>query len=163
MRFLVVLIVISTVSLIACSGNEEKATLDPAEYATGKVALINSDAEKFTFNVEIPLTEQGRIDGLAFMEHLDEDKAMLYAYEDDMERRFWMKHTLIDLDMLFIGSDYRIKTIIHKATPCTQDPCLIYESGVPVRYVLEIKGGLADKLKLKEGDLVEIDSVFSNR
>ena len=162
MRLVSLFIILSLVMLVGCSVNEEKATLDPEEYATGKVTLINSDDEKFTFNVEIPLTEEGFSKGLMFRELLDDDEGMLFAFEGDAERSFWMKNTFIDLDLLFIGSDLGIKKI-HNAVPCVEDPCPSYKSGTPVKYVLEIRGGLAGELNVTEGDPVEIDFVLANR
>ena len=162
MRLVSLFIILSLVVLVGCSENEEKAALDPEEYATGNVTLINSENEKFNFNVEIPLTPEGFSKGLMFRELLDDDEGMLFAFEGDAERSFWMKNTLIELDMLFIGSDLEIKKI-HNAVPCVEDPCPLYRSGTPVKYVLEIRGGLAGELNVTEGDFVEIDSVFSNR
>ena len=162
MRFVSLFIVLSLVVLAGCSGGEQKAVLNPEEYATGKVTLINSDDEKFTFNAEIPLTEEGFSKGLMFRERLDDGRGMLFAFEGDAERSFWMKNTLIDLDLLFIGSDFEIKKI-HHAVPCVEDPCQLYGSGTPVKYVLEINGGLAGELNVTEGDSVEIDGILANR
>ena len=162
MRRVSLFIILSLAVLVGCSGNEEKAALDPEEYATGNVTLINSENEKFTFNVEIPLTPEGFSKGLMFRERLDDNEGMLFVFDGDAERSFWMKNTLIELDMLFIGSDFEIKKI-HNAVPCTEDPCPSYKSGTPVKYVLEIRGGFAEELNVMEGNSVEIDSVFSNR
>ena len=160
MRLISVLVVLSAAFLIGCSGDEEGAALKAEEYSTGTVTIRNSAGEEFTFGVEIPLTEEGFRKGLMSRERLNDDEGMLFIFEGDAERSFWMKNTLIDLDMLFIGSDFEIKKI-RNAVPCVEDPCPHYESGVPVRYVLEIRGGLADELSVTEGDLVEIGSAFS--
>ena len=167
MRVISLFMAISLAALAGCSGSGENAVSSPEEYgipnpeyATGKVTVINSEAEKLEFNVEIPLTSEAVSKGLMFRERLDDGEGMLFPFEEDVERSFWMKNVLIDLDMLFIGSDFQIKKI-RNAVPCVEDPCPLYSSGVPVRYVLEIRGGLAEELNIAEGDSVEMDPAFS--
>jgi uncharacterized membrane protein (UPF0127 family) len=69
---------------------------------------------------------------------------------------FWMKNTLIPLDMIFIGSDYAIVGVVENAQPLT----LIARSvGEPSQYVLEIGGGLSARLGIRAGQHVELRGV----
>ena len=81
-----------------------------------------------------------------------DNAGMLFVFGDVAMRSFWMKNTLIPLDMLFIHSDGTIHHIHHNAKP--QDLTSI-TSKYPSLAVLELNGGTADKMGIKEGDVVE--------
>ena len=90
------------------------------------------------FKVEIADSAAERADGLMFREELCSDCGMLFVFEGDGVKGFWMKNTLIPLDMVFIGADLRIIDVLH-AEPCVEDPCESYvSSGL---YVLEVNSG----------------------
>jgi uncharacterized membrane protein (UPF0127 family) len=81
------------------------------------------------------------------------DAGMLFVFPEEAPRAFWMMHTLIPLDMLFVDGEGRIINIQENATPC-QPPrrCPSYHSAAPARYVLEIAGGRARALDIRAGD-----------
>ncbi|MGK0209510.1 MAG: uncharacterized membrane protein (UPF0127 family) [Patescibacteria group bacterium] len=99
-----------------------------------------------------------RARGLMGVAYLPEDYGMLFVFESVGSHRFWMKDTLIDLDMIFIDSDFRVVEVV-TAVPCTTDAvdCLRYGGNEHSLYVFEIKGGLADVLGIGIGDEVNID------
>ena len=66
-----------------------------------------------------------------------------------------MKNTLIPLDIMFIDSDLKIINI-EKAEHCDKEPCSTYSSKGPAKYVLEVRGGFAEKKGIEEGDEIEI-------
>ena len=77
------------------------------------------------------------------------NRGMIFPYEPAQEVAFWMQNTLIPLDIVFIRSDGTIVRIVHaKAMDLTPLP-----SGQPVGGVLEIRGGRAKELGIKEGDI----------
>ncbi len=76
---------------------------------------------------------------------------MLFIFDPPREASFWMRNTLISLDMLFIDADGRIVNIAERTTPQTDDP---HSSAAPVRAVLEINGGLSAMLGITPGDRV---------
>jgi hypothetical protein len=88
--------------------------------------------------------------------HLDADKGMLFVFDREDVYPFWMKNTLIPLDMLWIDSNNRVVYIVRNAQPCVSDPCPIINPGKKAGYVLEINGGLANTSGIKEGDNVTI-------
>jgi len=70
---------------------------------------------------------------------LDEDKGMLFIFEQPGVFGFWMKNTLISLDMLRLDDQYKIVYIQNSAQPCPADPCQTYNPGKNAKYVLELK------------------------
>jgi len=125
-----------------------------------KVRLITSNAE-VDIRVELARTTQEKAKGLMYRESLEEGQGMLFIYDRPARLSFWMKNTLIPLDMIFIGSDLIINHIEREAPPCLAgDICPTYFSGEPDQYVLEVTGGYTEKINLQTGDLVEfIDSI----
>jgi uncharacterized protein len=111
------------------------------------------------FNVELAVTDAEKNKGLMNRASLAEDSGMLFIWEDVEQRTFWMKNTLIPLDMIFIAEDGIIHHIHHMARPL--DQTRITSEG-PSRAVLEINGGLTDILGITEGDKV-IHPVFRNQ
>jgi uncharacterized membrane protein (UPF0127 family) len=87
--------------------------------------------------------------GLMFRESLGSQEGMIFPYDPPQEVGFWMKNTLIPLDMLFIRSDGRIARIADNTVPHSLDPVM---SGEPVAAVLEIRGGRAAELGIRPGD-----------
>ena len=79
---------------------------------------------------------------------------MLFVFPEEDYRSFWMKNTLISLDIIYLNRDRQIVDMFVSVPPCCGDPCPAYASKFPARYVLEIKGGMAKKLKLKIGDKI---------
>jgi hypothetical protein len=81
------------------------------------------------------------------------DAGMLFIFPEAASRSFWMLHTLIPLDMLFVDSTGRIVNLYENTTPC-QPPrrCPAYKATAPAKYVLEITGGRAHALGIRVGD-----------
>ncbi len=117
--------------------------------------IIVSGQNRHEFEVEIASNESQRKVGLMNRKNLDENKGMLFVFDFQGYLNFWMKNTLIPLDMLFIDEKGYVRYIIRKAQPCLSGndaDCAIYNSEEPAKYVLEINGGIADKLGIKPGD-----------
>jgi uncharacterized membrane protein (UPF0127 family) len=106
------------------------------------------------FKVEIADTPEKHALGLMHRRYLKSDYGMLFIFADEEVRSFWMKNTLIPLDMIFINGSHQVVDLIHSVPPCPGDPCPSYTSAYPARFVLEIAGGTAKKLKLEPGDKI---------
>jgi uncharacterized membrane protein (UPF0127 family) len=103
------------------------------------------------FNVEVAATPEQQGKGLMFHRSLAPDHGMIFPYDPPQEVAFWMKNTLIPLDIIFIGENGTIVRITNaKAMDLTPLP-----SGKPVIGVLEIRAGRAKELGIREGDRVE--------
>lgn len=100
-----------------------------------------------------PLTQAK---GLMFREHLDEGEGMLFVFGSDAPRSFWMKNTLLPLDLMFISKNLTIVGIKENFQPCDRDfDCPRYTSK-PAAYVLEVNAGFARKHGIKTGDRIKI-------
>jgi uncharacterized membrane protein (UPF0127 family) len=102
------------------------------------------------FTVQIAATPDQQERGLMFYHSLAGDQGMIFPYEPPQEVAFWMKNTLIPLDIVYIRANGRIARIVN-AAPMDITPL---PSGEPVSVVLEIRGGRAAELGIKEGDKV---------
>jgi uncharacterized membrane protein (UPF0127 family) len=109
-----------------------------------------------TYTIEIAEDDASRAHGLMDRTHMDADHGMLFVFQDDAPRAFWMKNTKIPLDMLFFDAERRLVSVQHDVPPCTADPCPAYSSGAPARYVLELNAGQARKLGLTTGEELKI-------
>ena len=97
--------------------------------------------------LEVAKTPEAQAQGLMFRTELAGDRGMLFEFEEPRVARFWMKNTLIPLDMIFLRQG-KIKRIIANVPPCDADPCPVYGPLTAVDQVLELKAGQAEALKL---------------
>ena len=113
--------------------------------------IVTHDGRTLKFEVEFVDTDETRERGLMFRKSLAADAGMLFDFKTPQYVSFWMKNTLIPLDIIFIGKDGRIVNIARQAKPMDETPL---PSAGPVRGVLEIKGGRAAELGIGPDDLV---------
>jgi len=118
--------------------------------------IVNTATDARHFRVAVADDDHERAQGLMWIKRIDDDEGMLFVFDKEDLRTFWMKNTKVPLDMLFIDDDLRIVSVQESAMPCKADPCPTYPSAGPARYVLEIRGGLADEKNINAGDLVVI-------
>jgi YVTN family beta-propeller protein len=102
--------------------------------------------------VEVPDDREEFARGLMFRKHLPWNAGMLFAFDDEEPRRFWMKNTLIPLDMIFVDSSSKIIDIKENVPPCKQEECPTYPSKEPAQYVLEVNTGFVQENGVKIGD-----------
>ena len=96
-----------------------------------------------SFTVKLAETEAQRRHGLMFTPYLPKQQGMLFVFETDAPRQFWMKNTQIPLDILFFSFDGRLVNIVHSAAPFSLDA---RNSAGPARYVLELNGGISAEI-----------------
>lgn len=106
------------------------------------------------FNAEVAATPKQRAQGLMFRENLGVDKAMLFVFADEKERSFWMKNTLIPLDIIWLNQNKEVVFIKHNALPCDSDLCESIKPAAKAQYVLELNAGTAASINLQAGDRV---------
>lgn len=104
------------------------------------------------FRVELADTDASRSRGMMFRTSMAPDAGMLFDFKQEQMASFWMRNTLLPLDMLFIKADGTILNIHQRAIP--HDESGINSTG-PVRAVLEVNGGTVARLGIKPGDRVE--------
>jgi uncharacterized membrane protein (UPF0127 family) len=118
------------------------------------VQLANGKVHRF--NVRIANNDQTREKGLMGVQNLPEDQGMLFVFDDLTPAQFWMKDTLIPLDMVFIDGMGVVSSVHSKARPLDFS---VISSKEPVKAVLEISGGVAEKLGIDRGDQI-ISPIF---
>jgi hypothetical protein len=106
--------------------------------------------------VGLARTDEERARGLMFREQLDADAGMLFLYEDESIRTFWMRNTLIPLDMLFISGDHRVAGVVENAEPQTDT---LRQVDRPSQFVLEVNGGFAATNGIAVGTPVEFRNI----
>ena len=112
---------------------------------------ISSGKRQFSFKVEVARTAAEQSRGLMFRTHLGPDRGMIFPMNPPRFASFWMKNTLIPLDMIFIRRDGTIANIAGRTVPHSLEPV---ESFEPVAAVLEVAGGRTAALGIKPGDRV---------
>ena len=108
------------------------------------------------FDVEVADDPEERAQGLMFVERMAPMSGMLFVYERPQRASFWMRNTLIPLDMIFAGADGRVTRIHENAIPGDETPI---PGGDEVKYVLELNGGMAGRLGLSVGDEMRHPSI----
>ncbi len=112
---------------------------------------ITSASAVHRFTIEIARTPEQQTHGMMFRTSIAPDRGMLFPYDPPVEAAFWMRNTLIPLDLIFIRADGTIARI-STGVPHSEVPI---PAGEPVAAVLEIAGGRAAELGIREGDRVE--------
>ncbi len=109
------------------------------------------------YEVEIADDPMERARGLMFRQNLDEDKGMLFVFENSGKHSFWMKNTLIALDIIWIDERGKILHISQNTPPCESDFCPSYAPEEPSKYVLEVAAGQTRKIGAAMGDKVNFE------
>lgn len=143
-------------ALPACRGEPVTSVQNAAtqEERTGLEQIplqIRSGDKVHSFTVEVARTEAEQARGLMFRESLAPDAGMLFPFREARPASFWMKNTLIPLDMLFVRTDGSIARIAVNTVPHSLAPVGVAE---PVAAVLELAGGRSVELGISEGDRV---------
>jgi uncharacterized protein len=115
-----------------------------------ETVTIVTAAGKTEFQTEIAASEEERSTGLMFRRHLAAGKAMLFDFGAPRRVAMWMKNTYIPLDMIFIAADGKVEGVI-AAKPFST---VVLSVDAPVRAVLEVIGGTAERIGLAKGDRV---------
>jgi len=113
---------------------------------------IASNGKKNPFTVEVARSTEEQAQGLMYRSSLAADRGMIFPFDTPRQASFWMKNTLIPLDMIFIRADGSIANIEANTVPLSLQP--VY-SGGDVAAVLEIAGGRSAELGITAGDKVD--------
>jgi uncharacterized membrane protein (UPF0127 family) len=108
------------------------------------------------YRLELALTPEDQAQGLMFRENLPEKTGMLFVFAEPAPHHFWMKNTMIPLDMIWMDEAGRVVFVSANTPPCTADPCPTYGPSAPARRVLEIAGGKAAKEGVNVGDVLKL-------
>ncbi len=115
------------------------------------ISSMENNSTLGRFDIEIAETEYETQTGLMYRETMEENQGMLFIFDNMSMHSFYMKNTQIPLDIVYIDDNLKIVSFQKNAKPFDETGL---SSGVPIKYVLEIKAGLSDKLGLKIGDSI---------
>ena len=107
-------------------------------------------------NVNVADTTFGRTKGLMYRKHLDENSGMLFVFDDKTKHIFWMKNTLIALDIIWMDENLKIVDVTHNALPCNTKACQTYMPISPAKYALEVNGGYSERQNIKVGESLRL-------
>jgi uncharacterized membrane protein (UPF0127 family) len=140
-------------ALVFVAGSVTAASALPA-------ATISVETPKgpTTFKVEVANDHASQEKGLMFRKTMAANAGMLFDFHTTVMTTFWMKNTILPLDIIFIRSDGTISSIAGNAVPYSEAPI---PSSEPIRAVLEINGGRAKALGIEPGDKVHA-AIFGN-
>jgi hypothetical protein len=150
-------LLLATAAAPACrSGNAGKNESAGLDLRQAPMVTIPAGGRAVSFHIELARTDAEHERGLMYRAHLDPDAGMLFLFDHMAPLTFWMKNTLIPLDMLFIDADRKIVGIVENAEPQTLTSRRV---DCESQYVLEIGGGLAARLGIRSGATVEFRDV----
>jgi uncharacterized protein len=136
------------------TANEQPAsTPKPVFRKDGELHFVDGKTGKVINTVEIELADDDaeREQGLMYRDTMAENAGMLFMMESEEPQAFWMKNTILSLDILFADSDHRIVSIHKNCKPYSLDQI---ESGKPALYVVEVNAGYTGKYGIKVGDKI---------
>lgn len=102
-------------------------------------------------DIEVADNDDERMQGLMYRKSMDDSKGMLFIFQKEEPQGFWMKNTVIPLDIMYVNSKKEIVKIFRYTTPFSEKDL---PSGAPATYVVEVNGGFSDKYGVKEGDMI---------
>ncbi len=109
------------------------------------------------FRMEVVATNSDRMRGLMFRKSLAANAGMIFLFQEEREHSFWMKNTLIPLDMVFVSSAWKVVGALENVLPLTEDPRTV---GIPSQYVLEFSAGTIKRLGVSNGVAVEVTGLL---
>jgi uncharacterized membrane protein (UPF0127 family) len=127
-----------------------------ANDTTAPRVVLHTSGGDVPVAVEIAATPERQSLGLMYRKELGTDAGMLFVFPRSQHLTFWMKNTVLPLDMIFIGDDHHIVGIVKDAVPYTTTP---REVAGESRYVLEVNAGFSDRRGVRAGDAVTFDGV----
>jgi hypothetical protein len=139
-----------------CSAPQPAAPTPPPATASGPRVLLPDSA---AIRVELATDEATRAQGLMYRDHLADDRGMLFFFPESGDYPFWMKNTLIPLDMIWIDDQRRIAHVASNVPPCKADPCPNYPPNAKAKYVLELAAGVAAKHHLANGQALRFEGM----
>jgi uncharacterized membrane protein (UPF0127 family) len=120
------------------------------------VAIVHTARGPVRISLEVVADDASRTRGLMYRSQLADGHGMLFVFDQEQEHSFWMKNTVIPLDMIFIAADRRIVGIHPNAVPLDLTPISV---GQPSKWVLEVAGGYTARSAITPGNEIEFERV----
>lgn len=126
------------------------------KFATKQLSFTTG-SEIVKLTVEVADNARKRQQGLMKRDKLEAGKGMWFIFQGEAPRIFWMKNTLIPLDLMFFNNKHEVVSVVENMTPCKTSFCPSYSSVVPAMYALEVPAGFVEEKNVKVGDSVAED------
>lgn len=148
------------ITVSACSQTQEKSNTKNTEESGRQLTfersvsfLTNDEDTLSTVEVAVADDQSERNQGLMDVRNLPKTKGMLFIFEENEPRSFWMANTPLALDIIFVNEDYEIVRIHHNTQPFSESN---FESEEPAKYVIETNGGYCISHDIQEGMKVSL-------
>ena len=140
-----------TASASTASAEARGESLPPVDSTLPQVTFPDG----FVVRTDLAVDDASRAQGLMYRDQLLPGTGMLFLFPAAGEYPFWMKNTLIPLDMLWLDQNRKVVAIHHDVPPCKTEDCPSYPPHAIASYVLEVAGGVAKQHGLKVGDVLQ--------
>lgn len=149
----VIILALSILTFTSCK--EDKKIIKQTEVKfkkEGELTIFKSDSTQVVIDIEIADTDFDIQTGLMYRNTMKKNQGMLFIFDDEQPRSFYMKNTKIPLDLIFISTNKKIVSFQKNARPFDESSL---PSNAPAKYVLEINAGLVDDWKVNVGDSIQ--------
>lgn len=151
------LVALVFIVLAACGARRSGPPATPPPAAISGPAINLPDG--FVVHVEVAADDPTREQGLMYRDRLPDDRGMIFIFPRAGLYPFWMKNTLIPLDMIWIDGQRKVAHVAHDVPPCRADPCPSYSPNANALYVLELAAGEAGKHKVVTGSILRFEGL----
>ncbi|MEP7146315.1 MAG: DUF192 domain-containing protein [bacterium] len=126
---------------------------EPQFSKEGELEFLSKDGKNEIRKIDVELADNDneRMQGLMYRKSMDDGKGMLFIFQSEEPQSFWMKNTVIPLDIIYVNARKEIVKIFKNTTPFSETSL---PSGKAATYVVEVAGGFSDRFGIKEGDLI---------
>ncbi|MHA7059983.1 DUF192 domain-containing protein [Aquimarina sp. M1] len=156
------LIAVSVISIFSCKeATDKKIVTEEIKFTKeGELSVFNLQdsipSHVIDLDIEIADNDYERETGLMYRKAMEEKRGMLFVQENFRPQSFYMKNTLIPLDIIYIDDQFKIVSFQKNAKPLDETSL---PSGKPSKYILEINAGLSDEWNLKVGDSISFKKI----
>jgi len=166
-----ILIIISRITTLfvfiivaSCNQNQNKPdpnipprfVYEPKFVKEGELYFISNKDTLKKINIEIAEKPEEREQGLMYRKSMDEFNGMLFIFEKSEPQNFWMKNTIIPLDIIYINENKEIVTIQENTVPYSEEAIPSYKNSM---YVVEVNAGFCGKFRIKEKDVISFNKI----
>jgi uncharacterized protein len=163
-RMLRALLAVVLLAVILCLAFIEPVSCQPATRTSNRpdpranhdLPMVKMAIGGRDFTLEIADTYERRQIGLMYRDSMPEDRGMIFVFKEEKEQSFWMGNCRFSIDAIYVDAKMRIVSFVTMKVYTRPDETTEYPSDGPAKWVVELNGGMAEKLKLKKGDLVQI-------
>ena len=127
---------------------------EPQFVKEGELEFLSKDGKTIISKIDIEIADNTpeRMQGLMYRKSMDENRGMLFVFQNNEQRGFYMKNTIIPLDIIFLDSAKQVLKIFKNTTPFSERTL---ESGMPAKFVVEVNAGYTDRYGIKDGDRIK--------